>query len=103
VVHWVVEARNFSDGEFTISVVAVDEPAEGDDGPDDDGPDDDGPDEGGDCPYTEDNECDEPEGTGWCPEGSDTVDCTCPYTQDGDCDEPEGTGLCPEGSDPYDC
>ncbi len=28
---------------------------------------------------------------------------TCPYPFDGECDEPEGTGLCPEGSDPVDC
>ncbi len=27
----------------------------------------------------------------------------CPYTYDGECDEPEGTGLCPEGSDYGDC
>jgi len=27
----------------------------------------------------------------------------CAYQNDGDCDEPEGTGLCPEGSDPTDC
>lgn len=26
----------------------------------------------------------------------------CPYAGDGECDEPEGSGLCPEGSDP-DC
>ncbi|MBV1861104.1 MAG: hypothetical protein KUG77_21990 [Nannocystaceae bacterium] len=28
---------------------------------------------------------------------------TCPYEFDGECDEPEGTGLCPQGSDPADC
>jgi hypothetical protein len=27
----------------------------------------------------------------------------CPYTNDGECDEPEGSGLCPEGTDPADC
>lgn len=39
------------------------------------------------------------------PEGcwyvSDT--CSCPWVGDGECDEPEGTGACPEGSDPGDC
>jgi hypothetical protein len=29
--------------------------------------------------------------------------CTCPWTDDGECDEPEGTGICPEGTDPGDC
>ena len=29
--------------------------------------------------------------------------CSCPYTGDGECDEPEGTGICPEGTDPGDC
>jgi hypothetical protein len=28
---------------------------------------------------------------------------TCAYTYDGVCDEPEGTGYCPEGTDSYDC
>ncbi len=27
----------------------------------------------------------------------------CPYEFDFECDEPEGTGLCPEGTDPDDC
>jgi hypothetical protein len=27
----------------------------------------------------------------------------CAYENDGYCDEPEGSGLCPEGSDPADC
>ena len=60
---------------------------------------------GGSCEWTNDGECDEPEGTDLCPEGSDTNDCatTCRWTYDGECDEPEGTGLCPEGSDAYDC
>lgn len=28
---------------------------------------------------------------------------SCPYVNDGECDEPEGTGLCPEGTDAADC
>ena len=28
---------------------------------------------------------------------------TCPYTNDGVCDEPEGTAYCPNGTDAYDC
>jgi hypothetical protein len=28
---------------------------------------------------------------------------TCAHTEDGNCDEPEGTGLCAEGSDVVDC
>lgn len=28
---------------------------------------------------------------------------SCEWTNDGECDEPEGTGLCPEGSDVADC
>jgi len=59
------------------------------------------------CPFVDDGECDEPEGTGFCPEGSDVADCssstTCPFVGDGECDEPEGTGFCPEGSDVADC
>lgn len=27
----------------------------------------------------------------------------CPFESNGECDEPEGTGLCVEGSDPADC
>jgi hypothetical protein len=58
----------------------------------------------GTCPYTNDDECDEPEGTGYCLEGTDAADCTgCGFTLDGDCDEPEGLDLCPEGSDVVDC
>lgn len=63
--------------------------------------------DGGDeCPFTNDGQCDEPEGLGLCPEGSDVNDCAsgaCPFTNDGECDEPEGLGLCPEGSDAADC
>jgi hypothetical protein len=85
------------------------------------------------CKTTKDGICDEPEGTGTCPEGSDKDDCdvktcptandgvcdesdgtcppgtdaadcsTCPYANDGYCDEPEGSGYCEEGSDPLDC
>jgi hypothetical protein len=60
------------------------------------------------CPYTNDGMCDEPEGLGLCPEGTDVNDCAgggggCPFTEDGECDEPEGLGLCPEGSDAVDC
>lgn len=28
---------------------------------------------------------------------------SCPWLNDGECDEPEGTNLCPEGSDYHDC
>jgi hypothetical protein len=56
------------------------------------------------CPWTNDDECDEPEGTGYCPEGSDVNDCAgCPFALDGQCDEPEGLNLCPEGTDVIDC
>jgi hypothetical protein len=81
------------------------------------------------CPYTNDGDCDEPEGLGFCAEGTDVVDCSnpnsnygtgsgysgggtggsgalhnpCPYTNDGDCDEPEGLGFCAEGTDVVDC
>jgi tetratricopeptide (TPR) repeat protein len=30
-------------------------------------------------------------------------DDECPWTNDGECDEPEGTGICDEGTDVYDC
>jgi hypothetical protein len=71
-------------------------------------------DTGGACPGFGDGTCDEPEGTGLCPEGTDPLDCggfttgttggdVCPYVEDGECDEPEGTGLCPEGTDVVDC
>jgi hypothetical protein len=62
----------------------------------------------GPCPSRQDGKCDEPEGTGLCPEGTDAEDCRtvpgdCAYEDDGRCDEPEGTGFCPEDSDPVDC
>lgn len=52
------------------------------------------------CPYTEDGECDEPDGLGWCAQGTDVVDCTCPWKNDGECDAPH---LCPMYSDGNDC
>ncbi|MCA9682022.1 MAG: hypothetical protein KC457_07480 [Myxococcales bacterium] len=55
------------------------------------------------CPYTNDGECDEPEGLGWCDEGTDVADCTCVWRYDGECDEPQGTGVCPAFSDAADC
>jgi hypothetical protein len=77
------------------------------------------------CPYTNDGDCDEPEGLNLCAEGTDVADCSnpnsnfgfgagfgqtgggllnpCPYTNDGDCDEPEGLNLCAEGTDVADC
>lgn len=58
----------------------------------------------GECQWTNDEECDEPEGTGYCPEGTDVNDCAgCAFALDGDCDEPEGLNLCPEGTDVVDC
>ncbi len=35
--------------------------------------------------------------------GTGTGGELCPYTNDGECDEPEGTDLCPEGTDATDC
>lgn len=79
------------------------------------------------CPYTNDGDCDEPNGLGYCDWGTDVADCSnpssnygagsgyviapgnsmllspCPYLNDGDCDEPEGLGLCAEGTDVADC
>jgi hypothetical protein len=60
------------------------------------------------CATAGDGTCDEPEGTGTCPEGSDAADCggpppPCATMNDGICDEPEGTGTCDEGSDAADC
>lgn len=55
------------------------------------------------CAWPDDGECDEPEGTGLCAEGTDTNDCTCAWPNDNECDEPEGTGLCAEGTDASDC
>jgi hypothetical protein len=70
----------------------------------------------GTCEWTNDGECDEPEGTGLCAEGTDAADCTgggtcvegsagntCVWACDLECDEPEGTDLCSEGTDAYDC
>ncbi|MBX7077536.1 MAG: hypothetical protein K1X88_00030 [Nannocystaceae bacterium] len=63
------------------------------------------PDAVGFCLYRDDGVCDEPEGTGYCEEGTDPFDCggICPTQFDGVCDEPEGSGTCDEGSDPFDC
>jgi hypothetical protein len=68
------------------------------------------------CEWTGDGECDEPEGTGLCLEGSDVEDCsgvppcvrgssgnTCEWACDDECDEAAGTDLCPAGTDTYDC
>ncbi len=60
------------------------------------------------CAYRDNGRCDEPQGSGLCPEGTDEVDCNrtvrpCAYQNDGACDEPEGTGLCDEGQDAADC
>jgi hypothetical protein len=56
----------------------------------------------GECPYTNDGECDEPN---ICAPGTDADDCNaaCESTNDGECDEPEGLDICPEGSDVTDC
>lgn len=57
----------------------------------------------GTCDYVNDFECDEPEGTGLCPEGTDVADC-CPTPQDGNCEEMSMGGECPDGgADFYDC
>lgn len=40
-------------------------------------------------------------GSSGSPGSSGSTDC--PYQNDGECDEPEGTDLCPEGSDRVDC
>lgn len=55
------------------------------------------------CTWPNDNECDEPEGTNLCAEGSDVNDCYCPWANDGECDEPSGLNLCPWHSDGNDC
>jgi hypothetical protein len=85
------------------------------------------------CPFTNDGDCDEPNGLGLCDWGTDVVDCSnpasnfgsgsgfaggggggggfggtglsnpCPFTNDGDCDEPNGLGLCDWGTDVVDC
>ncbi len=53
------------------------------------------------CPYLEDLECDEPEGTGVCLEGTDVFDCCA--VEPGVCEEESVGGACPNGSDPIDC
>lgn len=66
---------------------------------------------GGGCIFTNDDECDESEGTGACPEGSDVADCAgggggaCPpaWVNDGECDDVSVGGPCPLGSDGNDC
>ncbi|MGK4005183.1 latent transforming growth factor beta-binding protein [Sorangium sp. So ce1036] len=57
------------------------------------------------CPTVDNGICDELQGTGRCPAGTDAADCRprCPYTGDGVCDEPHGTGRCPAGTDTADC
>jgi hypothetical protein len=57
------------------------------------------------CTTANNGSCDEPGGNGTdlCAQGTDTVDCKCPYTEDGQCDEPEGSNNCVEGSDKIDC
>lgn len=65
------------------------------------------------CEYARDGECDEPEGTGLCADGTDTADCqagtcldTCAFANDGECDD-GGTGStnasCTTGTDCGDC
>jgi MYXO-CTERM domain-containing protein len=53
------------------------------------------------CPFLEDGQCDEPQGTGLCLVGTDASDC-CP-TMPGVCEERSEGGACPDGSDPVDC
>lgn len=82
------------------------------------------------CPYTNDGDCDEPNGLNLCAWGTDAADCSnpssnfgggtgygggapaidttglrnpCPWTNDGDCDEPNGLNLCAWGTDTADC
>ena len=81
------------------------------------------------CPFTNDGDCDEPNGLGNCAWGTDVADCAnpssnygggsgysggggggasyllnpCPHRNDGDCDEPNGLALCDWGTDPEDC
>ena len=63
-----------------------------------------GTDEADCCAHLKDGVCDELGMGGACPAGSDIWDCGyCPWTADDQCDEPEGTDLCGEGSDPEDC
>lgn len=98
-VHVVIEQGPLSQGAaFMLSITETSSSGESEP-PDPPDP----PDPVGECVYHHDGKCDEPEGTGLCPEGSDAYDCQCIYRNDGECDEPEGTGLCPEGSDTTDC
>lgn len=53
------------------------------------------------CPYVMDGQCDEPEGTRACLEGTDDFDCCA--VQEGVCEEEREGGRCPDGSDPTDC
>jgi len=57
------------------------------------------------CQYTSDGECDEPEGTGICEEGTDVADCSGTGGTDGDapsCD-PESCSGCETSCDDYGC
>jgi hypothetical protein len=53
----------------------------------------------GECPYTNDFFCDEPN---LCPPGSDVADC-CATSENGVCEEVGQGGQCPDLSDYYDC
>lgn len=55
------------------------------------------------CPMADDGVCDEPGGSGLCPEGCDPIDCTCMEDVPGQCDEVTEGGPCPIGSDPDFC
>lgn len=67
------------------------------------------------CPWTNDGECDEPQGRGLCAPGTDVADCSpsgrqdnsCQYANDGECDDASVaghiTGLCRPGTDTADC
>ncbi len=65
------------------------------------------------CEFAFDGDCDEPgRGTGLCPAGTDTADCSnpnpgansCQFAFDGECDHPDvGTGVCPPDTDVADC
>jgi hypothetical protein len=56
------------------------------------------------CAHLKDGVCEEMGMGGDCPPGADIWDCGyCPWADDEQCDEPEGTDLCGEGSDPKDC
>jgi len=66
------------------------------------------------CQWAFDGDCDEARygGTGACPAGTDTADCSapsgpnsCQFAFDGECDRSNfgGTGACPSGTDTADC